>query len=160
MRAARKSSLYRHEVTEGAVVAVRAGARPRAAGLGPLSGADREPGHGWQPPVRQAQRAIDWNRDDTATVLRKIHSGDGFPGVEDALFDRRFRLFDARPETTLSGRPGTLIARRHGAVCRATRDGAVWIGQLQPVTESQPQLQASCGACARRSGGRVAADRG
>ena len=34
---------------------------------------------------------------------------------------------------TLSRRPGMLIARRHGAICRATRDGAVWIGQLQPV---------------------------
>jgi putative two-component system hydrogenase maturation factor HypX/HoxX len=70
-------------------------------------------------------------------VLRKIHSADGFPGVEDLLFDRRFRLFDAHPETHLAGQPGTLIARRHDAICRATRDGAVWIGQLQPVEEPQ-----------------------
>ncbi len=30
-----------------------------------------------------------------------------------------------------------LIARRHDAICRATRDGAVWIGQLQPVEGPQ-----------------------
>jgi putative two-component system hydrogenase maturation factor HypX/HoxX len=148
MRTARKSSLYRNEVTEGAVGAVREALARAAAGAGPLSaaneglGGDRggraggtEPG--WQPLLRQAQRAINWSRDDTATVLRKIHSADGFPGVEDRLFDRCFRLFDARPEMHLAGRPGVIIARRHGAICRATRDGAVWIGQLQPVEGSQ-----------------------
>jgi putative two-component system protein, hydrogenase maturation factor HypX/HoxX len=136
MRTARKSSLYRNEVTDAAVTAVRsaisryeAGERPAA----PRGGTT----HGWQPPLRQAQRAIDWQRDDTATVLRKLHAADGFPGVEDVLFERRFRLFDGHLEEQLAGRPGRLIARRHGAICRATRDGAVWIGQLQPVEDGQ-----------------------
>ena len=137
MRAATKSSLYRNEVTEGAVVAVRAALARVQAGQGPLRSADRGPGRGWQPLVRQAQRAIDWSEDGTSTVLRKIRSGDGFPGVEDFLCERRFRLFDARPEPTLSGPPGMLIARRHGAICRATRDGAVWIGELEPITDSR-----------------------
>ena len=141
MRAARKSSLYHHEVSEGAVSAVRASLARVAAGLGPLSEAVGRPEHGWQPPLRQAQRAIDWSRDDTATVLRKIHSADGFPGIEDFLFNRRFRLFDARPEPHLACRPGEVIARRHDAICRATRDGAVWIGQLQPVEGSQPSFK-------------------
>jgi putative two-component system hydrogenase maturation factor HypX/HoxX len=136
MRAARKSSLYHHEVTEGAVSAVREALARIGAGLGPLADSGGRPKHGWQPPLRQAQRAIDWNRDDSVTVLRKIHSADGFPGVEDLVFNRRFRLFDAHPETQLAGRPGTVIARRHDAICRATRDGAVWIGQLQPVEGS------------------------
>ena len=133
MRAARKSSLYHLEVSEGAVRSVREALARVAAGLGPLSEAVGRPEHGWQPPLRQAQRAIDWSRDNTATVLRKIHSADGFPGVEDVLFNRRFRLFDAHPDMHLAGRPGEVIARRHDAICRATLDGAVWIGQLQPV---------------------------
>ena len=137
MRTARKSSLYRNEVTEGAVIAVRAALSRIAAGTGPPSDAGDGSEHGWQPPLRQLHRAIDWSRDDTATVLRKIHSADGFPGVEDLLFDRRFRLFDAHPERRLAGRPGTLIARRHDAICRATRDGAVWIGELQPAEAPQ-----------------------
>jgi putative two-component system protein, hydrogenase maturation factor HypX/HoxX len=131
MRAVPKSSLYRNEVTEAAVIAVRAALARVSAGAGP------EPRtaslRGWQPPLRQLQRAIDWQRDDCTTVLRKIHSGDGFPGVEDTLFNQRVRLFDARREACLTGAPGTLIARRHNAICRATRDGAVWIGQLQPM---------------------------
>ena len=119
------------------MVAVRAALARVQAGQGPLRSADRGPGRGWQPLVRQAQRAIDWSEDGTSTVLRKIRSGDGFPGVEDFLCERRFRLFDARPEPTLSGPPGMLIARRHGAICRATRDGAVWIGELEPITDSR-----------------------
>jgi putative two-component system protein, hydrogenase maturation factor HypX/HoxX len=133
MRVARKSSVYRHEVTEGAVLAVRAALARIAAGEEPQPAGGRTSEHGWQPPLLAAQRAIDWDQDDTATVLRKIHSADGFPGVEDELFERRFRLFDAVADRRLAGIPGRLIARRHGAICRATRDGAVWIGQLQPV---------------------------
>jgi putative two-component system hydrogenase maturation factor HypX/HoxX len=91
-------------------------------------------------------------------VLRKIHSADGFPGVEDLLFDHRFRLFDAHPETRLAGRPGMLIARRHDAICRATRDGAVWIGQLQPLDGSQRGFKhpaaLALGALADRTAGR------
>jgi putative two-component system hydrogenase maturation factor HypX/HoxX len=137
MRSARKSSLYRNEVTECAVLAVRAALARITAGTGPPPDLGGSWEHGWQPPMRQLDRAIDWGRDDTATVLRKIHSADGFPGVEDLLFNRRFRLFDAHSEGCLAGRPGMIIARRHGAICRATRDGAVWIGALQPADAAQ-----------------------
>jgi putative two-component system hydrogenase maturation factor HypX/HoxX len=137
MRAASKSSLYRNEVTEGAVMAVRAAITRIAAGTGPRGDAGGGSEYGWQPPLRQTERAIDWSGDDTATVLRKIHSADGFPGVEDLLVGRSFRLFDAHPEGQLAGPPGTLIAHRHGAICRATRDAAVWIGALQPAHTPQ-----------------------
>jgi putative two-component system protein, hydrogenase maturation factor HypX/HoxX len=133
MRSARKSSLYRNEVTEAAVSAVRATLARVAHGDGPLLDAARGDEHGWQPPLRQAERAIDWALDDSASILRKIHSADGFPGVEDQLFGHRFKIFDAHREMRLAGEPGMLIARRHDAVCRATSDGAVWIGQLQPA---------------------------
>lgn len=152
MRSARKSSVYRNEVTDAAVHAVRAALARHQSGLGPLpatqlqSGASGAP-HGWQAPLTAAQRAIDWSRDDTATVLRKIHAADGFPGVEHALLGRRYRLFDARaaaelaPTPALRGpraAPGTLLGRGdagsdEAAICIATRDGGVWIGQLRPL---------------------------
>jgi putative two-component system hydrogenase maturation factor HypX/HoxX len=138
MRCARKSSLYRNEVTEGAISAVRAALARVALGAGPLLDAGRDTAHGWQPVLRQAERAIDWGRDDTATVLRKIHSADGFPGVEDQLLGRRFRLFDAHAEMRMRGEAGATIARHHEAICRATADGAVWIGQLQPMDAGKP----------------------
>ncbi len=141
MRCVRKSSLYRNEVTEGAVSAVRAALVRITQNAGPLLDAARGNTHGWQPTLRQCERSIDWMRDDTATVLRKIHAGDGFPGVEDQLFGRPFRLFDAHREARLAGEAGTLIGRHDESICRATVDGAVWIGQLQPADAVKPSFK-------------------
>jgi len=135
MRGATKSSLYRNEVTEAAVAAVLealdapAGRRPQKSW--------------WKPAMRQADRAIDWSRDDTATVLRKIHSADGNPGLHDDI-GGPVALFDARPCDTLEGRPGALLGVSGGAVARATIDGAVWIGhlrRLQPFALKLPAAQ-------------------
>jgi putative two-component system hydrogenase maturation factor HypX/HoxX len=82
--------------------------------------------------MRQTDRAIDWARDDTATILARLRAADGFPGVADSLFGVPCHLFDAHPAPAEAGaRPGELIARRDGAVLRATRDGAVWIGHVK-----------------------------
>jgi putative two-component system hydrogenase maturation factor HypX/HoxX len=84
-----------------------------------------------RPPMKQADRAIDWQRDDSVTVLRKLRCADGVPGVADTLLDLPVHLYDAHPEGALRGAPGAVIAQRHGAICRATRDGAVWITHLK-----------------------------
>ena len=78
--------------------------------------------------VRAADRAVDWCRDDVATVLRRVRSADGNPGVVATLAGRELRIHDARPAPTLAGEPGTLVARSGPAVAVAARDGAVWIG--------------------------------
>jgi len=141
MRAARKSSLYHHEVTESAVMAVRLALGRVESCAGPLETPTQRLKRQWRPAMRQSDRAIDWAVDDTRTVIRKIDSADGFPGLEDRILERRFRLFDAHPEFDLSGVPGALIGQRYGAICRATRDGGVWIGQLQPMDETQPTFK-------------------
>jgi putative two-component system protein, hydrogenase maturation factor HypX/HoxX len=145
MRSAPKSSLYRFEVTEAAVAAVLeavekfAGGAFRPVRVDPADPAVRGR---WRDPVKQADRSIDWSRDDTATVLRKVRSADGNPGVLDTLAGLSVRLYDAHPEGRLKGKPGALLARRHGAVCRATVDGAVWIGRLKRAGEKQLKLPA------------------
>jgi putative two-component system hydrogenase maturation factor HypX/HoxX len=136
MRAARKSSLYRNEVTEAATDAVleavakfasgRFTAVPQACGAEPTRGRTR-------PPMRQETRRIDWANDATGTVLAKIRAADGSPGVLDTLRGREVYLFDAHPESTLRGTaPGSILARRNEAILRATVDGAVWIGHVKP----------------------------
>jgi putative two-component system protein, hydrogenase maturation factor HypX/HoxX len=145
MREAPKSSLYRFEVTEAAVAAVLEAVEKFAAGTFRPERVDPAdpsiPGR-WRDPVRPSDRRIDWLRDDTATVLRKIHSADGTPGVEDEMAGRTVRLFDAHREGTLAGPPGQLLARRDGAVCRATRDGAIWIGRLRLAGSRELKLPA------------------
>ncbi len=140
MRAARKSSLYRNEVTEAAVTSVlQAIDRYEMGKFIPVHLNESRPdAHGkWQPLVQQSDRRIDWLADDTQTVLRKIHSADGSPGIEDALLGVACRLYDACEEDSLRGVPGEIIARRHGAVCRATRDGAIWIGHVKKIVPGE-----------------------
>ena len=144
MRFASKSSLYRHEVTEAAVKAVLAAvARFTSDSYQPmpLDYTRQEVVGRLHAPMRQLDRAIDWQRDDTHTVLKKIYAADGFPGVLDMLYGSPYYLFDACAETELRGNPGTVIARRNGAICRATVDGAVWIGHLKRKSDTEPTLK-------------------
>jgi putative two-component system protein, hydrogenase maturation factor HypX/HoxX len=136
LRAASKGSLYRNEVTEAAVTALRLTLEriARAERPEPLAVSDDVRGR-LRPQMKQTDRAIDWPRDDTATVLRKIHAADGVPGVADQILDLPVHLYDAHPEGSLRGTPGALIAQRHGAVCRATADGAVWLTHLKASLE-------------------------
>ena len=92
--------------------------------------------------MKQSDRAIDWSRDGAATVLAKIRAADGVPGVLDELYGEPVYLYDSHPEDTLRGaRPGAVIARREGAILRATVDGAVWIGHLKARSEGEPTLK-------------------
>ncbi|MEW8040661.1 MAG: hydrogenase maturation protein [Candidatus Thiodiazotropha endolucinida] len=141
MRETAKGSLYRNEVTEAAVEAVILAVERFQAGdyqPQPLEQVDTTQRGGWQPLIRQTDRAIDWQRDTTAEVLRKIRSGDGVPGVLDEFFKRQFYLYDAWPEMTLRGKPGEPIARCGPAICRASVDGAVWIGHLREREGEHP----------------------
>jgi putative two-component system hydrogenase maturation factor HypX/HoxX len=137
MREATKSSLYRNEVTEAATEAVREAIAHYAAGdRTPQRIAADTPGVRGRarPPMRQDDRRIDWTRDGTREVLRKIRAADGAPGVLDELFGVPCYLYDAHAATALvpgSAAPGQVVARRHGAILRATVDGAVWIGHVK-----------------------------
>ncbi|OGS90719.1 MAG: hydrogenase maturation protein [Gallionellales bacterium GWA2_60_18] len=139
MRRVKKSSLYRNEVAEAAVRAVLTAVERFQFGdfkPQPLDYSRSEVRGRLHAPIRQADRAIDWQHDDTRTVLKKIQAADGFPGVLDTLCSEAYYLFDACAEDMLRGsQPGAIIARRNGAICRATSDGAVWIGHLKRKTE-------------------------
>jgi putative two-component system hydrogenase maturation factor HypX/HoxX len=134
LRPAAKSSLYRDEVTEAAVACVLTAidriARGTDTGM-PFAQAAPDGGR-WRPAIKLAERAIDWRSDDTATVLRKLRAASGQPGIPDVVLGVPGRLHDPWPESILRGAPGEVIGRRHGAICRATVDGAVWISSITP----------------------------
>lgn len=135
MRAASKSSLYRNEVTEAAAQAVTEAMVRFESGVRQLPDqstlADVKPQ--WRGPVKQKDRCIDWLRDCTEAVLRKIASADGTPGVRDLIGGRDVFLFNARRCDFDNGgaAPGEMIGRSESAILRATRDGAVWIGHAR-----------------------------
>ncbi|MGW5125837.1 enoyl-CoA hydratase-related protein [Streptomyces sp. NPDC004069] len=132
-----KSDLYRNEVSDAAVAAVLLAVRRYAEGsFKPLPQSDpttRVVRRGF---LRQERRHVHWGKDSTATVLRKLRGADSQPGVLDELLGRELYLHGGHPEDQLRGRPGELLATRAGAVCRATRDGAVWIPELRPRKNS------------------------
>jgi putative two-component system hydrogenase maturation factor HypX/HoxX len=146
-----KSSLYRGPVTEAAV-------------RGVLEAIDRiEAGEfksgAWQPemltdalsyargrlrpPMKQADRAIDWSHDHTAAIVRKVRAADSAPGVLSTLLGRSLFLCGAHHEDRIKGPPGQIVARRDGAICIGTVDGALWISHLK--TKGDPK--AYDGAC-------------
>jgi putative two-component system hydrogenase maturation factor HypX/HoxX len=136
MRPVSKSSVYRTDVAQAAVQAILQTldhvtnkqfvplplAQAQAQGKAPGS---------WRPYMKQDVRAIDWHHDSVATIVKKIRSADSQPGLLDAINGEEYYLYGAHPEETLTGTPGAIIAQRHGAICRAAIDGAVWISHLK-----------------------------
>ncbi|WP_139559123.1 hydrogenase maturation protein [Methylotetracoccus oryzae] len=134
MRPASKSSLYRDEVTQAAVKAMLVAVRRFDSGLfvpAPLDYSKTGVRGRYRPLVKTAERQIDWANDPVATILRKVRCGDGAPGVLDEIGGMPVYLYGVHEEGSLIGRPGQIIAQRHGAICRAAVDGAVWISHLK-----------------------------
>jgi putative two-component system hydrogenase maturation factor HypX/HoxX len=134
-----KSSLYRGPVTEAAVCGVlEAVARIETGEF--KSGA-------WRPeklsdalpyargclrsPIKQADRSIDWTGDKTAAIIRKIRAADSAPGVLSTLLGVSCFLYGVHDEDRIKGPPGKVLARRDGAICIGTVDGALWISHLK-----------------------------
>ena len=129
-----KSSLYRHQVTEAAVRGVlEAVAKFESGEFQPEPLDYSKPGvRGClRPPMRQPDRSIDWMRDSTQVIARKIRAADSAPGVLDTLFGKAYYLYGAHEEDRIKGAPGEILAQRHGAICRGTIDGAIWITHLK-----------------------------
>ena len=133
MRSAKKSSIYRNEVTEAATRAVLTAVdRYESGGFAPMPLARAAARGHLRPLMRQSDRRIDWTNDLTATITAKINAADGFPGVADQLFGLPCNLFDVHAEAQRpAGAPGDIVARRDGALLRLTRDGALWIGHVK-----------------------------
>ncbi|MBD0694842.1 enoyl-CoA hydratase-related protein [Streptomyces sp. CBMA123] len=147
-----KSDLYRNEVSDAAVAAALLAVERVASGT---HAPQPQHGPGWRksirtrPLLRQEERRIDWTGDPTEEVLRRLRAADSQPGVLDELCGAEWYLHGGHPEPELRGRPGELLATRAGAVCRATRDGAVWLPELRrrrtpggPATVKLPAVTA------------------
>ena len=129
-----KSSTYRTEVADAAADAVLLAVSRFTTGRyrpEPLDYSRTDVTGHLRPPCRQPDRTIDWQTEPTEEVLAKLRAADSSPGVLDQIGDTEYYLFGGHPEDELRGQPGTILARRNGAICRATADGAVWIPQLR-----------------------------
>jgi putative two-component system protein, hydrogenase maturation factor HypX/HoxX len=144
MRGRSKSQLYRHEVTEAAIQGLLetiAKFESKTFVPEPLDYSREDVKGRLQASMKQADRAIDW-AEPTSSILRKIRCADSFPGVLDTILGMQCYLYGAHEEDALGGTPGEIIAKRDGAICQATGDGAIWITHLkQKGTDGQPSFK-------------------
>ena len=133
-----KASLYRQEVTRVSLQALDLffenyhSERSTPQILDPL-----------HKPFTQTKRAIDWEQDDTQTIIAKIHLSDSYPGVLDEILGVPCSLYGVWREerigvaTSVAQKenqaipPKTILAKRDGAICLKTIDGAVWVSHLK-----------------------------
>ena len=121
-----KASLYRQEVVKAALSALEKffenwnGGRCEQQILNPI-----------HEQFTQAKRAIDWERDNTRSIIEKIYLSDSHPGVLDEILGVPCYLYGAWREEKFRGAPKEILAKRDGAICLGTCDGAVWISHLK-----------------------------
>lgn len=130
MRDTYKASIYRNEVAEAASKAIKTF-------LKNLHEKDFKPTPQLKMPMHnyltQNDRAIDWQKESTKEIIKKIYVSDSYPGVKDEFLGVECYLFGAWQEDSLRGEPKEIIAKRDGAVCVGTIDGALWISHMQEV---------------------------
>jgi len=139
MREASKSSLYRNEISDAAVSAVKQTLeRILSADFKPQKLAYDQPDilGQWNCLMAQSDRKIDWQNDSTQEILTKIRAADSAPGVQDRIGGQDYYLYNAYAEFGLGQEQadaGSILATRDGAICLKTRDAAVWVTHLKRV---------------------------
>ena len=142
MRQASKASIYRREVTKAAIKAILQAVgrfESKTFTPEPLDYSKPDVRGELRPQMKQQERKIDWLNDDVATVIKKINAADSAPGVLDVIDHQEYYLYGAHQESSITAwkclfqgwQPGEIIAKRHGAICRAAIDGAIWISHLK-----------------------------
>ena len=125
-----KASIYRNEVTQSTLKALEQFLQnyqnkdfiPTKQILNPI-----------HKNLSQENRKINWQKDNTKQILKKINMSDSTPGVKDEILGVECYLFSAFVEDTLRGETKEILAKRDGAICIGTIDGAIWISQIQEL---------------------------
>ena len=125
-----KASIYRNEVTQSTLKALEQFLQnyqnkdfiPTKQILNPI-----------HKNLSQENRKINCQKDNTKQILKKINMSDSTPGVKDEILGVECYLFSAFIEDTLRGETKEILAKRDGAICIGTIDGAIWISQIQEL---------------------------
>jgi len=93
--------------------------------------------------MTQNDRRIDWENDTTETILTKIRSADSHPGVLETILGVECTLYGVHKEGKLRGGIKEILAKREGAICLGTKDGAIWVTHLKERHQPSIKLPAT-----------------
>lgn len=139
-----KSFLYRHEVTQSAMKALLEAVQKFEENFSPKQAGDIESVKRgkWNRSTNEDDFKFSWN-DETNAIIRKINAADSYPGALCTIFNNEYYAYGAGEEETLKGIPGEILAKCNGAVCMATKDGALWIHCLKKKQPGAIKLPAA-----------------
>ncbi|PLY07544.1 MAG: hydrogenase [Arcobacter sp.] len=128
MRTTNKGSIYRNEVCDATSIALKELLKNLA---NPNFQAIRQIKNEIHHTLKTKDREIDWQKDNTKTIIKKINMSDSFPGVKEIFFGINCFIYGVSEEEKFRGEPKEIIAKRDGAICLGTIDGAIWISHLK-----------------------------
>ncbi len=128
MRVATKGSIYRNEICDSSLIALKQL-------LKNFKNKEFKP----TPQIKnkihkklsQENRKINWEKDNSDTIIKKINMSDSYPGVKESFLGLTCYMYGAYKEDSLRAKPKQIVAKRDGAICLGTIDGAVWISHLK-----------------------------
>lgn len=115
LREAGKTSIYKREVSTAAIALIKEALANIESGTfkpRPLNYSNPEVKGKLLPLMRQPDRKIDWQKDSTDSIVRKLNAADTNPGVRDQLGGADVNLFGVARESTLRGEPGEFLDRK------------------------------------------------
>lgn len=128
MRITSKSSIYRNEICDATSNALKDLLRNvENKNFKPI----KQIQNGIHKILTKEDRKIDWIKDNTDLIIKKINMSDSYPGVKEVFFDKKCFMYGACKEDIFRGKPKEIIAKRDGSICIGTIDGAVWISHLK-----------------------------
>lgn len=142
LRKGSKSSIFRDDMSIAAMKVIHLVVKRFENGIyepEPLDYSRADVRGRYRPMMPQSVRHIDWHFDTADLIMRKIRCADNRPGVLDTINGEQFYVYGVHREGSLVGPPGNILAKRYGAICRATVDGAVWITHLRKKTDENHQ---------------------
>lgn len=81
--------------------------------------------------LTKEDKTINWTIDTTQEIIEKVNLCDSFPGLLDNILALPCYLYGVHKEEKLKGKPKEILAKRDGAICLGTIDGAIWISHLK-----------------------------
>lgn len=145
MRNISKSFLYRHEVTNAAMQALLLAVqrfKEKSFIPKPREEINLTRKGKWNRSTNESDFRFSWN-DETKVIVQKINAADSYPGALCNISGDEYFCYGAVAEETLNGESGKILAKRHHALCIATKDSALWIQCLKKNEEGAIKLPAA-----------------